>query len=65
MPIRKKLNNNIGNKRYAEKVEVLNQSTFIATNSISSEYQEWVQQSIVDRQKLMAKCAKTIWKITF
>ena len=52
-------------KRYAEKVEVLNQSTFITTNSISSEYPEWVQQSIVDRQKQMAKCAKTIWKITF
>lgn len=63
--LEKKLNNNIGNKRYAEKVEVLNQSTFITTHSISSEYQEWVQQSIVDRQKQMAKCAKTIWKITF
>ena len=63
--LEKKLNNNIGNKRYAEKVEVLNQSTFITTNSISSEYPEWVQQSIVDRQKQMAKCAKTIWKITF
>lgn len=63
--LEKKLNNNIGNKRYAEKVEVLNQSTFITTNSISSEYPEWVQQSIIDRQKQMAKCAKTIWKITF
>lgn len=63
--LEKKLNNNIGNKRYAEKVDVLNQSTFITTNSISSEYPEWVQQSIVDRQKQMAKCAKTIWKITF
>lgn len=63
--LEKKLNNNIGNKRYAEKVEVLNQSTFITTNSISSEYPEWVQKSIVDRQKQMAKCAKTIWKITF
>ena len=63
--LEKKLNNNIGNKKYAEKVEVLNQSTFITTNSISSEYPEWVQQSIVDRQKQMAKCAKTIWKITF
>jgi len=63
--LEKKLNKNIGNKRYAEKVEVLNQSTFITTNSISSEYPEWVQQSIVDRQKQMAKCAKTIWKITF
>lgn len=63
--LEKKLNNNIGNKRYAEKVEVLNQSTFITTNSISSEYPEWVQQSIVDRQKQMAKCAKTIWKVTF
>lgn len=63
--LEKKLNNNIGNKRYAEKVEVLNQSTFITTNSISSEYPEWVQQSIVDRQKQMAKCAKNIWKITF
>lgn len=63
--LEKKLNNNIGNKGYAEKVEVLNQSTFITTNSISSEYPEWVQQSIVDRQKQMAKCAKTIWKITF
>lgn len=63
--LEKKLNNNIGNKGYAEKVEVLNQSTFITTNSISSEYPEWVQQSIVDRQKQMAKCAKTIWKVTF
>ena len=63
--LEKKLNNNIGNKRYVEKIEVLNQSTFITTNSISSEYPEWVQQSIVDRQKQMAKCAKTIWKITF
>ena len=63
--LEKKLNNNIGNKRYAEKVEVLNQSTFITTNSISSEYPEWIQQSIIDRQKQMAKCANTIWKITF
>lgn len=63
--LEKNYNKSIENQGYTEKKSVLCKSSFITTASIPSQYSEWNEMNISDRQKDMSKCAKAIWKIDF
>lgn len=63
--LEKKLNQNIENKSYSEKVDILKQSSFETTKSIPEEFREWNSESINRRQQQMGNAAKSIWKIDF
>jgi hypothetical protein len=39
-------------------------SEFLITQKIAEENSEWTPEHIADRQKWMAKQAKTIWRIS-
>ncbi len=63
--LEKKLNKDIENKIYNDKIEAYSQSAFETTKRIPERYTEWNQNSISARQKHMSVCAKSIWKIDF
>lgn len=63
--LEKKLNKEIENKIYKEKIKAYSQSAFVMTKRIPERYTEWNQNSIYTRQKYMSGCAKSIWKIDF
>jgi len=58
-------NNNLKNKTYSEKTVVFETSGFKSTKEIPDNYQNWNESSIINRQKRLARKAKTIWKIQF
>lgn len=63
--LEKKYNREIENFLYNDKKPVLEQSSFITTSSIPTQYSNWDRRSINTRQKIMANCAKGIWRIVF
>lgn len=56
-------NNKLGDKPYADKKAVFEQSCFVTTQTIAEKYSDWTIDTIEGRQYAMAKIAKTIWKI--
>ena len=58
-------NNDLGNDSYQQKKTVLRQSAFSSTNAIPENFIEWNEDSIVARQRQLAKKALTMWKIDF
>ena len=57
-------NNNLGNATFFEKKEVYKESTVPMTKKLGlSDIEEWTELVIDNRQKVMAKEAKGIWKI--
>lgn len=63
--LEKNYNRDLENKPYLEKCDVYAQSAFETTRIIPSLYHEWNGDTINQRQKQMADCAKAIWKIDF
>ena len=59
----RKQNQNLGQKDFAAKREVLGNSPYKINQHIA-EYEEWNMDSLHDHQKWLAKQAKTVWKIT-
>ncbi|RFC54195.1 DUF262 domain-containing protein [Brumimicrobium aurantiacum] len=63
--LEKSKNNNLKNVLFQEKQEVFRISEFKTTKKLATNYEEWNEDTIIRRQKEMAKRAKSIWKIQF
>ena len=63
--LEKRYNNTAQNKSYKDKCDLYEQSTFVTTKEIPTEYPEWNGDSINTRQQRMGNAAKSIWKIDF
>lgn len=63
--LEKNLNNNCGTKSFEQKVNYYKKSNSKLTQSICDHYSEWTEDTILQRQKYLAKVAKVIWKIDF
>ena len=64
--LEKSLNQNIQNARYEDKLEAYNNSSYLSATQIYENYHDcWNEESIISRQKRMARVAKTIWSKTF
>ena len=60
--LRAGLNNNIGNKTFAEKKPVIAESTFVLTQEVAK-YDTWGPVEIEERQKKLAKIALETWPL--
>ena len=56
-------NRDIGNKPYAEKRPVLQQSSLCLTRKLAEENANWQPDRLVARQKQLATIATTVWRI--
>lgn len=61
--LEKTLNRELQNVAYRDKIDVYARSSYLSANDISESYEEWNESTIVNRQRKMAKLAKTIWRI--
>lgn len=59
----RKQNQNLGQKDFAAKREVLGNSPYKINQHIA-EYEEWNMDNLQDHQKWLARKAKAVWKIT-
>lgn len=62
-PLETKINRNLGNESYDNKVIAYSNSDFKITASIPENYPQWNEKAIVSRQSQMAKLATSIWRI--
>lgn len=62
-PLETKVNRNLGNESYENKVKTFRNSNFQLTASIPQYYLQWNEKAIVSRQSQMAKIATSIWRI--
>lgn len=62
-PLETKINRNLGNENYANKITAYGNSDFKITASIPENYPQWNEKAIVSRQSQMAKLATSIWRI--
>lgn len=60
-----KVNRQIGNLTYSEKKEKYRLSEFATTRKIPEHYNDWNENTILSRQKQMAKRAVNIWRLQF
>lgn len=60
--LEKTLNRDLQNVSYKIKIETYAKSSFKSANDLPSSYEEWTDSSVINRQKEMAKIAKSIWK---
>ena len=60
-----KVNRQIGNLTYSEKKEKYRLSKFATTRKIPEHYNDWNENTILSRQKQMAKRAVNIWRLNF
>lgn len=60
-----KVNRQIGNLTYSEKKEKYRLSEFVTTRKIPEHYNVWNENTILSRQKQMAKRAVNIWRLNF
>ena len=60
-----KVNRQIGNLTYSEKKEKYRLSEFATTRKIPEHYNDWNENTILSRQKQMAKRAVNIWRLHF
>lgn len=60
-----KVNRQIGNLTYSEMKEKYRLSKFATTRKIPEHYNDWNENTILSRQKQMAKRAVNIWKLNF
>jgi len=58
-------NSDSGNDAYEVKKNIFKNSGFATTKSVPEKYEKWTEDSIVSRQKQMAKRALSIWKVQF
>lgn len=63
--LEKKYNKDSQNASYERKKAIYQESSFVTTNIIPTEYSTWDRNTIDKRQQKMGKCAKSIWKIDF
>jgi uncharacterized protein with ParB-like and HNH nuclease domain/ribosomal protein S17E len=56
-------NKDAGIKNFTEKRPIYQDSVYEITSQIAEKYQQWTEDSIEDNQNMMARLAKTIWKI--
>jgi len=60
--LEKQLNNReAANRSFEQKLPIYRQSRFALSNGI--QYEEWSPAAIQERQSVMARCAKTVWKL--
>ncbi len=62
--IEESLNKEAGNKDFNEKRKHYEKSIFEITRKIAEENNEWNLNRIAERQRWMAKQARTIWRIS-
>ena len=60
-----RVNRQIGNLTYSEKNGKYSMSKFASTRNIPDHNNDWDENSILSRQKLMAKKAVNIWRLQF
>lgn len=60
--LEKMLNRDLQNVSYKIKIETYAKSSFKSANDLPSSYEEWTDSSVINRQKEMARIAKSIWK---
>ena len=63
--LEKKYNKDLQNASYDTKKAIYQESSFVTTSSIPTEYAAWDRNTINKRQQKMGKSAKGIWKIDF
>lgn len=64
--LEKKLNKDIQDAVYSNKIQVYAHSTYLCSKKLTEEYpDEWTADTIVNRQLKMASVAKTIWRKSF
>ena len=63
--LEKKYNKDLQNASYEKKSEVYQQSSFVTTSSIPTDYSVWDRKTINKRQQKMVRSVKGIWKIDF
>lgn len=61
--LEKKLNRDIQNASYQDKIGIYSKSSYLSANTLHDYYEEWNESAIVNRQRKMAKIAKSIWRI--
>ncbi len=63
--LEKNKNSHLKNKSYDQKRIVFQNSKFAITKDIAADYSHWGEEEISRRQNILAKKAKTIWRISF
>jgi uncharacterized protein with ParB-like and HNH nuclease domain len=63
--LEKKLNKDAGNLKYEEKKPFFKQSNSKLTCNLPDIYDTWDERSLSERQKELAKDAKSIWRLNF
>ncbi len=63
--LEKGLNKDAGRSNFETKREAYKKSNLRLTQAISERYESWNESKIADRQKAMAKTAKSIWSLSF
>lgn len=61
--LEKKLNREAGMLSYEEKKYFFEKSNCMLTQAIAEQYDSWNEDKVADRQRALAKDAKSIWKI--
>lgn len=61
--LEKTLNRDAGSKAYACKKAILASSSIQSTAKIPEHYEEWSEQSIISRQRQLARVAKAVWRL--
>jgi uncharacterized protein with ParB-like and HNH nuclease domain len=61
--LEKNLNKDANSKGYAHKREILTRSSVQSTANIPNHYDQWNEQSIISRQRQLARVAKGIWRL--
>lgn len=63
--LERRKNDDLGNMVYNKKAEVYKSSSFVMTQRLPEEYEQWNDSSIHARQNDMAMRAKSIWSLSF
>ncbi|TAF73100.1 MAG: HNH endonuclease [Flavobacterium sp.] len=63
--LEKSLNQKADILPFNEKKKIFAKSNSKLTQNFDSEYETWSESKIVSRQKILARFAKSVWKIQF
>lgn len=63
--LEERLNRELQNETYPEKVKQYEKSSFLTTKAIAEHFKEWGEDSVVKRQQRMSEVVANIWRVNF